>query len=177
MPKTRSRSKFPSSTVAFSLLFFLLSFTTPSPVVGGKDTDRGFRRPSIDGRLPAEIGRMLRISHGMAIDRLREHGSCRTLFTQLGADGVKVLSWIRYARDTERGTSPCRGTSVAAYTNVGSPQVWLCPDGFGGLDHHEATTILIHEALHCAGKLEAPHDPDGLTSQEINMLVRRNCGL
>jgi hypothetical protein len=177
MPKTRSRPKFPSSTVAFSLLFFLLSFTTPSPVVGGKDTDRSHRRPSIDGRLPAEIGRLLRISHGLAIDRLREHGSCRTLFTQLGTDGAEILSRVRYARDGGRRVSPCRGTSVAAYTDLGSSQVWLCPDGFGGLDHQEATMILLHEALHHAGQPEAPHDPDALTSQELNLLVRRNCDL
>lgn len=177
MAQTRSRFTLSRSTVACSLLFLALQFTPSRPVVGGKDARRGLRRPSIEGRLPAEIGRLLRISHGLAIDRLRKHDSCRALFTELGADGVDILSSIRYVRDAAMSTSPCRGRSVAAYTNLDSSQVWLCVDGFGGLDHQEATMILLHEALHHAGVLEAPREPGAPTSQELNQLVRQECGL
>jgi hypothetical protein len=36
---------------------------------------------------------------------------------------------------------------------------------------------LIHEALHSAGMSEQPHDPDALSSFQINRLVRKNCDL
>ncbi len=63
-----------------------------------------------------------------------------------------------------------------AFTSLGSAVTRLCP-GFARLDDERAAVILLHEALHRAGLDEWPHDPDGLTPQGINELVREGCGL
>ena len=50
--------------------------------------------------------------------------------------------------------------------------VGLCAQ-FGRIRVAEASQVLIHEALHNAGLSEQPHDPDGLTPDEIDEMVAR----
>lgn len=45
------------------------------------------------------------------------------------------------------------------------------------LDTSHAAATLIHEALHYAGLTERPSDPRGLSTNEINRVVRTQCGL
>jgi hypothetical protein len=58
---------------------------------------------------------------------------------------------------------------------VGGSTVGLCAQ-FGRIPVAEAAQVLIHEALHNAGLSEQPHDPDGLTPDEIDDMVARACG-
>jgi hypothetical protein len=54
--------------------------------------------------------------------------------------------------------------------------VYLCK-GFITASSSGAATLLIHEALHDAGQMENPPDPNALTSDQINALVQMNCDL
>jgi hypothetical protein len=129
------------------------------------------------GGMTDRVERTLRDAFPVAVQRVREVDSCRDLFTQLGADGVETLTSTVYrpAR-SERDRGICEAADAAAFTVVDRSHTRLCAR-FGGRPRQTAAMILIHEALHSAGMTEQPHDPDALSSFQINRLVRRSCDL
>jgi hypothetical protein len=102
--------------------------------------------------------------------------TCRALFERLGADGVEKLTTTLYYAATNRLENSACTSGCVALTMVKSPQTRLCR-AFRKLSTEWAAMLLIHEALHSAGMGEKPHDPSGMTSREINLLVLRSCDL
>jgi hypothetical protein len=132
--------------------------------------------PRVSGALHEQTNLKLGAAHLLAVSRLRELPGCRALFEQLGADGLeKLANSIYYTTTPRQEEGACRQGAVAL-TMVGSPQTRLCR-AFGQLGGGWAAMILIHEALHFAGMGEKPLDPAGLTSPEINWLVKARCKL
>jgi hypothetical protein len=118
----------------------------------------------------------LQQAYPLALSRVQGVATCRALFDGLVADGVeKLTTTIYYAATRRLERSSCRSGS-AALTIVGSPQTRLC-QSFSRLSTDWAAMLLIHEALHFAGMGEKPLEPSGMTSREINLLVRRGCDL
>jgi hypothetical protein len=116
------------------------------------------------------------LAYRLAVTRVASDSQCSALFTKLGADGLEKLGTSAYyATPVVAGVDHC-GTTVAAYTFVGSPTVMLCP-AFATLSTVAAARILIHEALHFAGLGERPGDPHAPMSEEINEIVTANCHL
>lgn len=116
------------------------------------------------------------LAYRLAVARVASDSQCSALFTKLGADGLEKLGMSEYyATPVVAGVDHC-GTTVAAYTFVGSPTVMLCP-AFATLSTVAAARILIHEALHFAGLGERPEDPHAPMSEEINEIVTANCHL
>ena len=68
------------------------------------------------------------------------------------------------------------GRRSYALTEVGGRVTWVC-QGFAELTDHRAAMVVIHEALHYAGLTEAPLDPAGMRSPEINAMVEEACAL
>jgi hypothetical protein len=121
--------------------------------------------------------RKLQKAYPLALQQLREKDSCQGLFTELGADGVEMLSTTVYRPAmTNRELEICAERGAVAFTSIGGPHTRLCGE-FGRRAPQEAAMILIHEALHHAGMSEWPHDPDALKSTQINSLVIKNCKL
>jgi hypothetical protein len=110
----------------------------------------------------------------LAIVRVQEIPRCRGLFTELGTDGVEMLSSTLYipAHPFDE-QSLCQ--TAAAFTWVGGVHTRLCRR-FSSLSVERAAMTLIHEALHHAGLTEQPMDPDGLTAREIDGMVGAACG-
>jgi len=94
----------------------------------------------------------------------------------MDADGFEKLATAIYYQTTERQEKSACSQGSAALTMVGSPATRLCL-GFGSLQTQSAAMLLIHEALHFAGMGEKPLDPAGLTSPEINRLIKVRCNL
>lgn len=128
-------------------------------------------QPKTDPRLREKIAAAARL----AALRIEEIPECAEMFSALGADGIDVLQSTLYFPINH----PIRRVDFCpmnmAYTFVGGPATWLCPD-FKRLPTERAALILIHEALHHAGLSEHPVDPDGMTSPAINKMVKRRCG-
>lgn len=144
----------------------------PSPSLAIQDTSK----PRL-ASLPLKVRWSISAALAVARTRLRQKPTCRELFTRLGADGLEKLAAIRLrAASTDEDLSLCAGRSAAAFTEVGSGRVTICPALFSELTREQASTILIHEALHYAGLGEWPEDPNGLTSREITQRVRHSCG-
>lgn len=130
--------------------------------------------PRTSGALPTLVNVRLAQAFPLAVARAREAAGCRALFDRLGANGRTELSATLYYAATPRQETQFCGRGSAAITMVRSPQTRLCPS-FGALTPDWAATILIHEALHHAGLGEWPVDPHGMSSPDINRMVRRNC--
>lgn len=131
--------------------------------------------PNLRGALPSAVEDNLREAFALALDRVREVPTCRSLFEPFRSSGNQRLTTTLYSPP---GARPRRGScskGALAYTNVGSSITHLCV-GFGGLSLEQAAIVLIHEALHFAGMEEAPFFDGALTSKEINELVRDECG-
>ncbi|HQT94581.1 MAG: hypothetical protein B7Z68_01875 [Acidobacteria bacterium 21-70-11] len=94
----------------------------------------------------------------------------------MGGDGVQALADTRYSAATSIGAEDACQRGIAAFTVVRSPLSYLCA-AYGTLETRHAAVTLIHEALHYAGLTERPSDPLGLSTDEINRMVRVCCGL
>ena len=133
-------------------------------------------KPTVSANLIAPVRRQVALAFRFAQERIRTHPTCSALFGRFGMDGAELLGRARFdGAAFETSFSTCKG-GVAAYTTVGSHQIMLCP-GFGGITVPGAALILIHEMLHSAGMREKPFDPNGLTPQEINVMVKVSCDL
>jgi hypothetical protein len=116
-------------------------------------------------------------AYSLAVDRVGRQPTCRSMFSQLGADGVEMLSSTLYMPASKKSESVICGGSRVAFTEVDTSVTKLC-GRFGDVSDEKATVILLHEALHSAGLEERPHDPDAaMTAKQINSMVERRCGL
>lgn len=134
--------------------------------------------PRVRDDLRPSVLRVLALAYPLAVTKVRTVVSCRALFERLGADPVQSLMNSRYraaSPEREKRTDLCQ-RGAAAVTAVGSPDVRLCLN-FGTLQVSSAAVILLHEALHYAGLGEWPSRPDAMTSRQINLMVRKACGL
>ena len=117
----------------------------------------------------------LSAGYWLALERVQAIPRCAGLFAELDADGVEMLTTTMYmATHPMDEQTICQ--SAAAFTWVGGVHTRVCRR-FSTLSKERAAMTLIHEALHHAGMSEQPHDPDALTSHQINRLVRMNCDL
>jgi len=133
-------------------------------------------KPRVSGNLLVPVRHQLSLGFFLAQTRIRTHPTCSALFGRFGADGADLLAKLRFDGATFEGSSnACGRGGVPAYTKVGSHLISLCP-GFGVLSIAGAAQTVIHEALHSAGMSEKPVDPEGLTPQEINRMVKVSCG-
>jgi hypothetical protein len=131
----------------------------------------------IVGGLDERASRKLQFAYSEALRRVSERENCRALFADLGADGIEMLSTTVYRpAATGKQLQICRSTDAPAFTVTGQPNTRVCKS-FARLSKHQATMVLIHEALHYAGLGEWPVDPDGMTPWEINRMVLRACDL
>ena len=134
------------------------------------------RKPNIGEGMSAKDKFYLKIAYLGAIKRLEKDESCRALFNDLNLDGLQALSRTLYQPvQSAAERAYCVG-GVDAYTAVGADRVMICRQ-FYQLHRRTKTAVLIHEALHTAGMSEAPHDPDGMTPEEINEMVEKACAL
>jgi hypothetical protein len=143
-----------------------------SPPVG----TRLASRPLVRGLLPDPVARRLALAFPVALERVRTVPGCRALFDRLGGDGVAALASTRYSPAASIGAEGACRPGIAAFTVVRGPLSYLCA-AYGTLDTRRAAATLIHEALHYAGLTERPSDPRGLSTHEINRMVRTQCGL
>jgi hypothetical protein len=129
------------------------------------------------GGMTDRVERKLQFAYPLALERVGEIDTCAGLFNELGVDGIEMLSTSVYrpARG-KRQLQACSDTDAKAFTSVRSLRTTLC-DSFGRNSRQAAAMILIHEALHSAGMSEQPHDPNALSSYQINRLVRKSCKL
>lgn len=145
-------------------------FAVTSTKAGARETVEPWIHPSMPGCMREKI----EVAFQIAIQRLQEIPECRELFSELGADGVELLTATRYyPAPLPRETTRCRHSF--AISGIGSPWAWVCRKVTAHGDERVAVALL-HEALHFAGLEEDPH---GLTSQcsgEINVMVMEHCG-
>lgn len=121
-----------------------------------------------------------------ALQKLNNRPQCAALFAGYTApwnSGSWILGFVTY-RNGE-GTARCTsGTPLAAaWTTIptnpaetGHPNFIVACRSFGTLTVGEAANTLIHEALHVAGHRERPPDTTGMTTGEIQQMVREACG-
>ena len=135
------------------------------------------REPLVIGGLDLRVKRKLGRGYSIALARVREIDSCRALFTELDSDGLeKLLKTVYLPATDDQERRVCRAKDAAAVTHVGSAHTRVCK-GFSRLSDNRAAVILIHEALHYAGLIEAPHYPDAtMDSGDINRMVQEACG-
>lgn len=142
----------------------------PPEPTGGGGGGTGF--PSANPLTPRQTF-ILNNAMPRALKALTDHESCRKLFENLNRpDGAWVLDNTTYKNWSQN--SNCSGNN--AFTLPNWMTVYLC-QGFETLSVSTAAATLIHEALHSAGKLEAPNYPDEMTSPEIQAMVERECHL
>jgi hypothetical protein len=121
------------------------------------------------------VRKALEAGFELATERVREVPECQALFERFGADGVEKLRNTMYytpERNIEYGIA----RRSNAFTEVGVRVTWVCRR-FRELSDEEAAMVVIHEALHYAGLTEAPLDPAGMRSPEINAMVEEACAL
>ena len=147
--------------------------TSRAAATGNDAAARGpFRHP----RLPERVQGRLSEGIPVALERLRDHRSCRALFERLGADGAtKLRGTSYYPASAQQESRYCR-RSAYAFTEVGGSAVVMCRR-FGRLSAGEAAIILIHEALHGAGRTEYPSDPGAANAAAITEMVMKGCQL
>ena len=165
------------------LIWVCLGLLLMAPPVAASDL-RGVKKlddprstgPMMRGNVTETVRQRLTLGFYLAKARVNTKPSCAALFTQLGADGPSLLAQVTFHGVTmEKVRGPC-GPDIVAHTTVGGRDVKLCPS-FGSLSVPAAAVIVIHEALHSAGLSEKPSDPQGLTKEQINTLVKVSCSL
>jgi hypothetical protein len=133
-------------------------------------------RPTFSPLLHGTTRRKLSHGYALAAGRVRNQPSCRSLFSKLGADGLDLLEETLYLPASKRSERRICNHASRTFTRVGSDVTMLCGN-FEDLPDRVAAVLLIHEALHFAGLDDEKHDPDGLSSKEINTMIEHACGL
>jgi hypothetical protein len=141
--------------------------------------------PWIHHKMDATVRAKLEAGFELAVQRVRELGSCADLFDRLGADGLEMLRTGLYLQVSDYyheivvcGRDPAsssRGGSILGYTKVGGAPTWICRH-FGRISTEAAAITILHEALHHAGLTERPADRLAMTSVEITEMVANQCG-
>ncbi len=130
--------------------------------------------PRVHPKLGPEVQEKIVEATRVAVQRIEEVPECAGLFAALGADGIEELNATLYFPLENPVLRREFCSRSVAYTYVGATTTWLCRD-FKRLPIKRAALVLIHEALHHAGLAEYPADRDGMTSHEINRMVKRKC--
>jgi len=131
--------------------------------------------PRVSGKMSTRVGAKLESAFALAARQVDSRPACRELFTRLGCDGMSQLSTtLYYQASPERERGICR--RALASTHVGSPATSLC-SRYDSLTDTEAAMVVLHEALHWSGLTERPMDPNGMSANDINEMVREACGL
>ena len=131
--------------------------------------------PRINRSMSSRLRSTLQSAFAVAVQKLSDEPKCRELFSDLGTDGVTMLSnTLYYPASLKMEQQVC--PRAFGYTLVGGAPTWVCR-WFGQLSDRRAAKVLLHEALHHAGLDERPHDPDGLPPAAIDELVADACGL
>jgi hypothetical protein len=158
---------------------FALALAPPSTVAedrAGVPRGTSAVKPYQAQGLAPEAARKLQLGFDKAVLLARSVTQCGDLFRELGADPVDLLSQTRYYAAELTWGRPACPDGVFAATQVGSRVTMLC-GGFGRVSRDMAAVVVLHEALHFAGLRERPRDPGAMSSNEINNLIRKSCGL
>lgn len=133
------------------------------------------RGPNLRLGVTPRIAVKLKAGFGVALARLESEPSCSELFAEFGADPRRTLAeTLYYGATRQQEDARCRDAYAA--TQVGSAVTWVCRN-FAGVGIEHAARVLIHEALHRAGKVESPQVPGAMTSREIDLMVAARCRL
>ena len=129
----------------------------------------------LDADLPCAVREAAIGGLETAVAALNREASCRALFREMGADGPRTLGRSHFFIADARAEDTICDRAVA-FTFVGSRWTGLCRR-FASLSEIDAAAVILHEALHHAGRSEWPHDPSADRSRDITAEVRRRCGL
>jgi len=132
-------------------------------------------RPKPFGGLAAEEQFLLECGRRVALAALATRSACRSLFSRLGGDGVDLVEKLRFRRVEGREESDrCTTATVAMVTRVGDSTIGVCPARLERLSSRAIAVLVLHEALHSAGRPEGTRDfPD--TPIEISQRIRNAC--
>lgn len=130
--------------------------------------------PRLRWALPSSSWHQLSSAVELARETIRTKPACAALFQGLRADALALLMSARFAPATTRKDYGACERGVIARAEFGGDEIRLCPV-FAALSKASAARVVLHELLHAGGMSEKPHDPKGLTSQEISQLVRARC--
>jgi hypothetical protein len=133
-------------------------------------------RPTYSPTLPGKSRMKLLKGYSLAFDRVRTQPGCRGLFADLGSDGLEMLERTLYLPASRKSEFRICNWASRAFTRVSSDVTMLCRN-FQDLPDRVAAMLLIHEALHFAGLDDEKHDPEMPSSEEINRMIERACGL
>ena len=171
------------AAIAILLSIAALAGAQPTEQATGLVTAASLRglgdlRPLIQGGFDARVRGKLNVAFRLAAEQLRDVPACAKLFADLGADGIERLRATRYQAVADTGGERVcgRGLGAAAFTMVSSPRTIICPS-FDRLAVEDAAVIVLHEALHSAGRTEWPADPNAPNGGQINRTVRIACDL
>lgn len=140
---------------------------------GGGGGGGGDGTPGNGNPIPPDQQFSLNQAHSLALDKVESVESCGDLFNGLNeTNGADMLHMTEY-REWESNDA-CNG-SVAAFTHIGSREVYLC-NLFFGLSRTVQAATLIHEALHSAGMPEDPPVAGALSTTQIQQMVNQQCG-
>jgi hypothetical protein len=134
-------------------------------------------QPWIHSRMKGDLRARVEVAFEIAAQRVQESEACTELFTELGVDAMETLDSALYwpVKSHRDVTELCRGRNLA-FTFVGSPLTFICPD-FKGVSDQRAAQVIIHEALHNAGLKERPqYKGFGVkSSAAIDSMVAKAC--
>lgn len=134
-------------------------------------------RPIASRTLPGRVRGALVKAFPVALRQSHASAPCAQLYQRLGTEGPVLLATTVYLNpDSEHIARVCDGPGAVAFTGVGHHLTYLCPE-FAGLSAEMGAIALLHEALHYGGLGESPPDAAAMTSREINVMVRSQCGL
>ena len=154
----------PSATASEPARPASLNLAVQTPVVA----------PRISQSVPSRLRSKLESGFELALQKLAHEPKCRDMFTDLGADGVEMLSTTFYTQASLKMEKQVCSRAFG-FTLVGGAPTWVCQQ-FARLNDRRAAAVLLHEALHHAGMDEWPHDPKGLAPSAIDDLVEKACG-
>jgi len=168
-----TRAKRCGAVAALSLVLVAASSAAGADRTG-MGTAPALLEPNVRRGFKPAVVLKIRLGFHLAMTRAGTVPQCGALFLDLGASPVELLGRSRYfPAALNRGNPSCANRELA-FAHFGSPVVWVC-DAFKDLSAEEAAMALIHEALHSAGLWEQPHDPQAMTSREIDHLVKSRC--
>jgi hypothetical protein len=134
-------------------------------------------QPWVHPRMNDGLRARVEVAFEIAAQRVQEAEACAELFSELGVDAAETLGSALYwpvmsYRDV---TELCRRRNLA-FTFVGSPMTFVCPD-FERVSDQRAAMVIIHEALHNAGLKERPQYAGvGVkSSAAIDSMVAKAC--
>ena len=158
------------------LSLLLLVESVASTAAAGSSSDRTPRAPLplVGSQVSPSQRASLTEAFQEAHLRLRISRTCASLFDGLDLAGRAALESSLYNFDGAESLKKACGVRVRAVTRVGGQMVHLCRS-FYRLMREDKIVVLLHEALHTAGRNEAPADPSAPTSREITREVRAAC--